>query len=147
MSTPRQDLARTVAHVIHDDGIGVDHSDEHRTARAVVDALVADRVTSRNVRGLLSIDWPTDRPLALVSRDLMVSVVDQVNATRAVVAAARAGWHEARRWEDPLAVPAWVEAIRVAFGGTVEGTVGAAVPCPCQQCVGSDEREARNGRG
>ena len=39
MTTPEQDLVAVIAHAIRDDGIGVEHDDCHRTARAIVHAL------------------------------------------------------------------------------------------------------------
>jgi hypothetical protein len=51
-------------------------------------------------------------------------------ATRVI----RKGWHDARRWEDPMPLPAWVRQFR--------DVLGPAVECDCYTCRGADERAA-----
>lgn len=55
-------------------------------------------------------------------------------ATRRALAVARDGWHAARRWEEPLPVPVWVEQLRAGLGPAAE--------CCCTTCRTSDARAA-----
>jgi hypothetical protein len=68
----------------------------------------------------------------LFSRSDLPSVQDAINV-------ARAGWHQARRWEEPLSLHTWVEDLRAALGEAVE--------CTCRQCADSPHREAKYARG
>lgn len=52
------------------------------------------------------------------------------------VRVARDGWHDARRWEDPMPLPAWVQRLRKVLGPAVE--------CGCKTCPTADERAARH---
>ncbi len=61
----------------------------------------------------------------------MSDIEDQVERMRTVI---RTAWHQARRWEQPLEVPAFVMDARRALGESAE--------CDCDQCRDSDRREA-----
>ena len=52
------------------------------------------------------------------------------------VRVARDGWHAARRWQDPMPLPAWVKHLRAV--------VGPAAECFCDTCRTADERAGRN---
>ena len=66
------------------------------------------------------------------SRSDLPVVQDAINV-------ARAGWHQARRWEEPLRLPTWVEDLRAVLGADAE--------CTCRLCADSDRREQKHRGG
>ncbi|WP_088319873.1 hypothetical protein [Kineosporia sp. R_H_3] len=83
-------------------------------------------LTDEGKAAVLSPTYQPPSPGDLWSRPDLALVQDAINV-------ARGGWHQARRWEEPLPLPTWVEDLRAALGDGAE--------CTCRQCTDSPRRE------